>query len=69
MVPIVTADYSVSMTLHTVSLSVDSVRTLYKQVPLVKPEKITQTLITFMEPLKQVLNRELKKTTFLLPLP
>jgi hypothetical protein len=67
--PVVTSDFNLSMNLIGLSLQVDSVRTLFKQVPLVKPDKVTQTLNTFIEPLRLALNKELKKSSFKLPLP
>ena len=67
--PQVTADFNLTMSLKTLSITVDSVRTLFKQVPLVKPDKVTQTLTTFMEPLRLSLNKEMQKSSFRLPLP
>lgn len=68
-VPTVTPDFNLSMSLKTLSLQVESVKTLYKQVPLVTPDKIQQTLTAFMEPLKKSMNAELTKQSFKLPLP
>lgn len=67
--PTVTPDFNISMSLKTLSLTIESVRTLYKQVPAVSPDKIQQTLTAFMEPLKRMLNQELEKSAFRLPLP
>ena len=39
-VPTVTPDFNLSMSLKTLSLQVESVKTLYKQVPPVNPERI-----------------------------
>jgi hypothetical protein len=39
-VPTVTPDFNLSMSLKTLSLQVESVKTLYKQVPPVTPERI-----------------------------
>ena len=68
-VPTVAPDFNLSMSLKTLSLQVESVKTLYKQVPLVTAEKIQQTLTAFMEPLKKSFNVELTKSAFKLPLP
>jgi hypothetical protein len=57
------------MSLKSISLQVASVKTLYKQVPLVTPERIQQTLTAFMEPLKKIIDGELSKASFRLPLP
>lgn len=67
--PTVTPDFNLSMSLKTLSLQVESVKTLYKQVPPVTPERIQQTLTAFMEPLKKSMNAELMKSSFKLPLP
>lgn len=67
--PTVTPDFNLSMSLKSLSLQVESVRTLYKQVPPVTPDRIQQTLTAFMEPLKKNLNAELAKSSFKLPLP
>ena len=67
--PTVTPDFNLSMSLKSLSLQVESVKTLYKQVPPVTPDRIQQTLTAFMEPLKKSINAELAKSSFKLPLP
>jgi hypothetical protein len=67
--PLVTPDFNLSMSMKTLSLQVESVKTFFKQVPLVTPDKIQQTLTAFMEPLKKIINTEFSKSSFKLPLP
>ncbi len=67
--PLVTPDFNLSMSMKTLSLQVESVKTLFKQVPLVTPDKIQQTLTAFMDPLKKIINTEFSRSSFKLPLP
>ena len=54
--PQVSADFHLSPQVEKLSVQVDSVRTLFKQDPLVTPQQIEQTLASFIDTIRNLIN-------------